>query len=150
VGNRFTANTVYEAFARVEHLRGRGFLVKIAGPDDTPVSENELEAEATGILSWRLRPPSMMLRKSWTLNGCFFAFRTTGLLSNRVYLGQGRYPFHIFFANQAETSSVYFCTFSETRQAGVRSAHGLFCRVDWNRKKPRPCGLGAGWSRRGG
>ena len=53
MGDRFTANTVYEALARVRRIRSRGFLVKIAGPDGKTISENELEADAAGIRSLR-------------------------------------------------------------------------------------------------
>jgi hypothetical protein len=49
LGDRFTVDTVCEALERVQHIRSRGFLV--AGPDDEPISENELEAEAAGIRS---------------------------------------------------------------------------------------------------
>jgi hypothetical protein len=51
LGDRFTADTVCEALDRVQHIRSRGFQVKIAGPDGKPVSENDLEAEAAGIRS---------------------------------------------------------------------------------------------------
>jgi hypothetical protein len=51
LGDRFTADTVCEALDRVQRIRSRGFLVKIAGPDGKPVSENDLEAEADGIRS---------------------------------------------------------------------------------------------------
>jgi hypothetical protein len=51
LGDRFTADTVCEALDRVQHIRSRGFLVTIAGPDGEPISENELAAEAAGIQS---------------------------------------------------------------------------------------------------
>jgi hypothetical protein len=56
MGTRFTADTAYEALARVQRIRSRGFLVKISGPDGKPVSENDLEADAAGIRLLRLRP----------------------------------------------------------------------------------------------
>jgi hypothetical protein len=51
LGGRFTADTVCEALDKVQHIRSRGFLVTIAGPDGEPISENELETEAAGIRS---------------------------------------------------------------------------------------------------
>jgi hypothetical protein len=51
MGDRFTADTASEALDRVQHIRSRGFLVKITGPDGKPVSENNLEAEAAAIRS---------------------------------------------------------------------------------------------------
>jgi hypothetical protein len=56
MGTHFTADTVYEALARVQRIRSRGFLVKLSGPDGKPVSENDLEADAAGIRLLRLRP----------------------------------------------------------------------------------------------
>jgi hypothetical protein len=56
LGDRFTADTPHEAFARVQHLRRRGFQVKITGPDGESVSENELEAKAAGSRSARAQP----------------------------------------------------------------------------------------------
>jgi hypothetical protein len=55
LGDRFTADTAHEAFARVQHIRRRGFQVKITGPDGESVSENEL-AEASGSRSARAQP----------------------------------------------------------------------------------------------
>jgi hypothetical protein len=45
LGDRFTADTAHEAFARVQHIRRRGFQVKITGPDGESVSENDLVAK---------------------------------------------------------------------------------------------------------
>jgi hypothetical protein len=52
---RFTADTVYEALAKVQSIRSRGFLVEITGPDGNAISANELEAEAASIRLLRLR-----------------------------------------------------------------------------------------------
>jgi hypothetical protein len=56
LGTRFTADTAYEALARVRRIRSRGFLVKISDPDGKPDSENQLETDAAGIRLMRLRP----------------------------------------------------------------------------------------------
>jgi hypothetical protein len=37
LGDRFTAYTAHEAFARVQHIRRLGFQVKITGPDGESV-----------------------------------------------------------------------------------------------------------------
>jgi hypothetical protein len=56
LGDRSTADTAHEAFARVQHLRGRGVLVKITALDGASVSENELESKAAGSRSARAQP----------------------------------------------------------------------------------------------
>jgi hypothetical protein len=56
LGDRFTADTAHEAFARVQHLRGRGFEVTITAPDGASVSENELESNAADSRSPRAQP----------------------------------------------------------------------------------------------
>jgi hypothetical protein len=60
LGDRFTADTVCEALDRVRRIRSCGFLVKIAGPDGKPVSENDLEAEAAGIPSLTAGPEASL------------------------------------------------------------------------------------------
>jgi hypothetical protein len=47
--DRFTVDTVCETLERVKHIRSRGFLVTIAGPDGEPISEDELEAEGGSL-----------------------------------------------------------------------------------------------------
>jgi hypothetical protein len=53
LGDRFTVDTVCKALDRVQHIRSRGFLVTIAGPNGEPIiiREDELEAEAAGVRS---------------------------------------------------------------------------------------------------
>jgi hypothetical protein len=59
LGDRFTAYTAHEAFARVQHIRRLGFQVKITGPDGESVSEDELDAKGAGSPSARAqRAPS--------------------------------------------------------------------------------------------
>jgi hypothetical protein len=42
LGDRFTVDTVCEALERVQHIRSRGFLVTIAGPDGEPIRKLRL------------------------------------------------------------------------------------------------------------
>ena len=56
LGDRFTADTAHEAFARVHYIRHRGFEVKISGPDGESVTENQLEAKVASSRSARAQP----------------------------------------------------------------------------------------------